>query len=747
MVILTLPVSAQSVRVDGIVTDAASDQSLPGATVQLLRGSDHIAGTITDFDGYYALIAPVPGEYRVRTSYVGYQVRIDTVTVSDTALEFNVVLEPVRSQLGELVVETDLAAPDRFAAGLTTIRPDDLARVPMPDVSYDLAGYLQTRPGIVTTGDRGGQLFVRGGTPTQNLILLDGMPVFQPFHIVGFYSAFPADNVAYADVYAGGFPAKYGGRISSVIDIVTTNGDKTRARASASIAPFLSGVRLEVPVVQGTASLVLSVRESVIDRIAEPVLGEELPFRFGDRFLKFHAFLNPTSTFTFTGLQTFDSGNLSGPDDVTSRRSTWKNDAYGATYQFIPAEAAVMTELSFYYSRIRSRYRVTPTELRRSDIDEFKMRVDFVYLMGDHEVRFGIYGGKNSFNFDVGSISRSVEGGVSSGGGFIQGKYRVGEHLQVEPGLRLEVFSRGRGTTYGPRVRVAYLPQGEGSRHRFSAAWGMYFQQLVGLMNEQDVSEVFTIWAANPRALPVPQATHYIVGWKGRVTSWLELSAEGYYKDLDHVAFPVFSNEFNNVAEYSSVKGTARGLDTGVVIESRRLAFDIGYSLAEVGYTRPMQISRAFFFAGTGSLTRLPEISFNPPHDRRHQVNAMTRYVVGNTAFGVRWQFGSGMPFTRVEGYYSSIAVTNPSGNEHLTADGTTFVSRTSPYDGRLPTYHRMDVTVEHKLRRERADITFQGGLINVYNRANIFEYNIFSGERVDQLPLIPSLGVRVDLL
>lgn len=732
---------------NGTVYDAGSDQTLPGATVQLLRGTDRISGTITDFEGHYVLLVPAPGMYRLRTSYVGFQVRIDTVSVSNTAFEFDILLEPSRSLMDELVVETVFAAPDRFAAGLTTIRPDDLARVPMPDVSYDLAGYLQTRPGIVTTGDRGGQLFVRGGTPTQNLILLDGMPVFQPFHIVGFYSAFPADNVAYADVYAGGFPAKYGGRISSVIDIVTTNGDKSRVRASASIAPFLSGVRLELPVVEDKVSLVLSVRESVIDRIAKPVLGEELPFRFGDRFVKFHAFLNRTSTFSFTGLQTFDSGNLSGPDDETNRRSTWKNDAYGATYQYIPPESAVMTELSFYYSRIRSRYRLTPTELRRSDIDDFKMRVDFVYLMGDNEVRFGIYGGKNSFDFDVGSISRAVDGGVSSGGGFIQGKFKVGERLQVEPGLRMEAFSRGRDTSYGPRVRLAYLPQGEGSRHRFSAAWGMYHQQLVGLMNEQDVSDVFTIWAANPRTLPVPQATHYILGWKGRVTTWMELSAEGYYKALDHVAFPVFTDELNNVAEYSSVEGVARGVDTGIIIESRQMALDIGYSLAEVDYTRPVQFSRAFFFAGAGSLTRLPEISFNPPHDRRHQLNAMTRWVVGNTAFGVRWQFGSGMPFTRVEGYYSSVPVTDPSGSGHLTAEGKTYVSRTSPYDGRLPTYHRMDVTLEHKLRRERAEITFQGGLINVYNRANIFEYNIFSGERVDQLPLIPSVGLRVDLL
>ena len=261
----TEEVRAQDLR--GRIQDAETRDPLPGATVILYQGQRQVAGLITDNAGMYNFGNLADGTYAVEASFVGYEVLRDTVqTPRDTRLDL--LLMPSRTLLEELIVEAQRADADRFAAGLETIRPSDLARVPMPDVTYDLAGYLLTLPGVVSTGDRGGQLFVRGGTPTQNLVLLDGMRIFQPFHVVGFYSAFPADIIATTDVYAGGFNARYGGRISSVIDIKTRNGNKTRTTGSASMAPFMSGVRLEGPIVPGEASLVLSARESLIDRIA-----------------------------------------------------------------------------------------------------------------------------------------------------------------------------------------------------------------------------------------------------------------------------------------------------------------------------------------------------------------------------------------------------------------------------------------------------------------------------------------------
>ena len=219
----TVEAHAQRVTIRGRVLDADTGARLTGATV-LLRSPDATqSGTATGPEGRFAIPGMLPGSYILEISYVGYYAWMDTIRVAPPNDWFGeIALEATDQELDELIVESPRMEDTRFVAGLETIQPSDLQRIPMPDISYDLAGYLLTLPGFVSTGDRGGQLFVRGGTPTQNLVLLDGMVIYQPFHIVGFYSALPADSIAYADVYAGGFSAKYGGRISSVIDIVST---------------------------------------------------------------------------------------------------------------------------------------------------------------------------------------------------------------------------------------------------------------------------------------------------------------------------------------------------------------------------------------------------------------------------------------------------------------------------------------------------------------------------------------------
>ena len=740
-------VHAQALQ--GRVLDAETREGLPGATVLLVQDGKRIAGQISDGAGVFVFSDILTGQYVVEASFVGYEVTRDTLHVPvDGSLD--ILLEPTQTLLDELVVESQRVNQDRFAAGLETIRPSDLARVPMPDVTYDLAGYLLTLPGVVATGDRGGQLFVRGGTPTENLVLLDGMRIFQPFHVVGFYSAFPADSIATTDVYAGGFNARYGGRISSVIDIKTRNGSKERVTGSASVAPFVNGLRVEVPVLKNEASLILSARESIIDRIAPELLGEELPFRFGDRFAKFHAFLNQTSSVTLTALRTSDTGNLRSGDasdpSADIRRSTWKNEAYGARYIYIPEDAAVMSEFSVYYSSLESRYRQTAEDVRNAEVSEMALNIGFTYLLGANQINFGIYGNTNFFDYNFSRGRSNVNTGVSSGGAFFEGRFIPNEYFQFEPGVRIESFSRGLRRTIAPRFRMQVLPSGRGSRHRFSLAWGRYHQQIVGLSNEQDVSDVFTVWTASPRGTPVPRAVHYIAGWQTRPVRWLELSVEGYRKELSDLSFPAFSEEVGVVAEFSQVNGRAQGVDLKAEVTSRHVYFSATYGHAEVNYVRPPQLSRAIFLSGTGRSVELPRLEFNPPHDRRHQVGATLRVTAGAWSVGGRWQFGSGLPFTQVNGYYTGVEVTEPTSFDFLTDVGPTLVSRSQTYGGRMPTYHRLDISIEHKMLLSQADLTLQAGVINAYDRANIFEYNIFTGNRVDQLPLIPSLGVRVDM-
>ncbi|TDI69074.1 MAG: TonB-dependent receptor [Bacteroidetes bacterium] len=745
-------VLAQRASVSGLVTSADSGDLMVGATIVLDGLDGERRAVATGIEGLFRFSRVRPGTHVLTVSFVGFTPWVDTLQVAPATDQFlEIELIEDETELGELVVETVRTAADRYIAGLETITPSALSRIPMPDVTYDLAGYLLTLPGFVSAGDRGGQLFVRGGTPTQNLVLLDGIPIYQPFHIVGFYSAFPADIISYADVYAGGFGARYGGRISSVIDIVSVNGNKKKVTGAATIAPFVTSLRVELPISKDAVSLTVSWRESVIEKVAPHLLGQELPFHFGDLFVKLHGYMTPTSSVSFTGLRTFDEGNvlsLETAKDLDVRSSSWKNEGYGIRYLFLPPDYPAMFEFAIHYSGMESEFRLTEEEFRSSKVQSFALNMQFHYLLGDTQLHYGIFANTHIFDYRLGANQRAQRSSVTSGGGFADTRFILKKVLRIEPGVRFESFSHGTSMSVGPRLRAILLPWGSRSRHQFSAAWGRYHQQIVGLNNEQDVSEVFTIWASSPQAKAVPEATHLIAGWKGRIFPWLELSAEGYRKWMKNLAFPIFSESVNGTTRFTRVEGDARGLDLKLDVSLLSFYMGASYGLAEVKYTRELGVGRTILIPGVVTTASVQEDArtFFPPHDRRHQMNVVTQYEWGQNKLSMRWQFGSGLPFTKVNGYYESLDTDKLTSSQGLTQTGSTYVSRSTLYGDRLPNYHRFDVSYERRFTFERVHATLQLGVINVMNRENIFSYNIFTGDRVNQLPLIPSLGLKIEL-
>jgi len=742
--------SAQRGSVRGVVVDGETGDLLFGATVSLDDLGGQVRRVTSGSQGLFSFSRVNPGRYALSVSFVGFETWADTVDVTfadDTYVRIEMAAQA--TEMKEIVVETVRNDPGRFVAGMATIQPSDLARIPMPDVTYDLAGYLQSLPGFVSAGDRGGQLFVRGGTPTQNLVLLDGIPLYQPFHIVGFYSAVPAEIISYTDVYAGGFGAQYGGRISSVIDITTRNANKRRFQAAGSVAPFLSGLRVELPVAEDDVSLLLSIRESVIERVAPDLLGRELPFQFGDLFGKLHAYLTPTASVSLTGLRTHDEGNIlakRSSDELGVQWSTWNNQAYGANYLYLPPDYPAMFEFGAYYTSMDSRFRLTEDEYRSSEAESFGLRMRFHYLLGDTQFHFGIFGNLNRFNYKLSPQSHFDLAAVSSGGAFIDTRFLYADHVRIEPGIRIESFSHGLRMALGPRLRLIILPEGRQSRHQLSGAWGKYHQQIIGLNNEQDVSDVFTIWAASPQYTPVPEATHLIAGYRGRFFAWLELTVEAYKKWLKNLAFPVFSEAVEGKTNFSQVTGDAEGVDMKLDVDVPSLYFSVGYSLASVTYLGSSNFGRTILIPGVETTPRIDSEEFFPPHDRRHQINAVLQFERGANRFSVRWQFGSGLPFTQVNGYYNYLSPGSLTSPAALDAQGRLYVSRSTLYGERLPTYHRLDISYERVFTFDHVRATLQAGVINLYDRNNIFSYNIFTGDRVDQFPLIPSVGLKVEV-
>jgi len=736
-----LAAQAQFASVRGRVIDASDGQPLPGAAVVVENEDDgRQTGTAADDGGYFILTRIPPGTYVLRSSFVGYIDHADTLALDFNAREtLEIALRVDETALDEVVVEGEQGASDDQGVGFLTIRPSMLARVPTPGVSADLAAYLQTQPGVVSQGDRGGQLFIRGGTPTQNLIMLDGMPIFQPFHIVGFYSAFPADLIAFADVYTSGFGARYGGRLSSVIDVNTRNGNKQRVVGAASAAPFLSTLRLEIPFVPERVSILASARESVIERIAPDVIGQELPYRFGDRFAKIHAFLNRTSSLELTGLHTYDEGDVADTEGVPNALR-WTNTAYGGNYTYLPEESPVLAQIRFVVSRLESRYVPFRSPPREADARTGGIEAQFIYYLGQSMVHAGLFGRSYSFRTKFGALED--EEFLSEGGLYGDVRWQVTSSLRLEPGLRMHSFPSRSKISFEPRLRADWQPRRFGGQHTFSMAWGQYRQDIIGLYNARDVTDAFVAWAPSPENRPVPRATHVSAGWKGWVLGSVTASVELYRKAFDDLAFAEYSADSEAGVFVNPVDGTSVGLDVKLEVLRTDFYGALNYGLGKVTYF-PRNTPD---FVGRVPERLLDLASFAPPHDRRHQVNLLARYGRGAYAVSAQWQFGSGLPFTQSAGFYEVLNITAPDATFHTQPGRPTLIQAGDLYDARLPAYHRLDLSAERRFERPRFRAVLQAGAINVYNRANLFDYDLFAGRRINQLPFIPSLGLSVEV-
>ncbi|MEM1055629.1 MAG: TonB-dependent receptor [Bacteroidota bacterium] len=746
---------AQSAALRGFVTDASDGQPLVGATVLVVQVDeagerlDEPRGAAADLDGLYVISRLTPGRYAVQASFIGYATQIDTLTLDAGVRGYDIALGLADATLGVAVVESERSTGGaRVTAGVQSIDPADIELIPTPDVSGDLASYLTTTPGVVTTGDRGGQLFIRGGEPSQNLVLLDGMAVYQPFHVLGFYSAFPSDILAGADLYAGGYPARFGGQVSSVLDIQSRTGNKQQLAAQGSVAPFVSAAQVEGPLAKGAVSFLASGRVSVVEQGAARIVDQELPYDFGDLFGKVHASVTPTSQLSVTGLRTWDRGtigedfsdldeNLAPPQEVR-----YTNTAIGLRFLYLPSVAPLRAEILANVSELDSEQGERETPIRASAVGRLSFEANLTNYLGATDLNYGAFIRTNRLRSSLTSFDAETSEFYTEAGAYLEPEVRVGG-LALQGGLRIHSFPNDGRTYLEPRAKFV-LDVGP---HQFSGAGGSYHQEVVGINDRRDVANVFTAWTRAPDLLDgngetiegVVSAWHAIGGYKVAPTSWFELVAEGYYKALDNVPVARWTSLPEFTTDLQPASGEVLGLDTRVEFRLRDVYAYLGYGLSSVTYE-----------ALPGALPsryrdEVPEgetFAYRPPHDRRHQITALLSGTVGGFELSARWQFGSGLPYTRALGFDVFL---NP-GQPFSPFDeaGQPRVIYERPFDGRLPTFHRLDLSAERTFDLGAAALTVQGALINAYDRANLFYFDTFTLRRVDQLPIIPSVGVKV---
>ena len=772
---------AQKGGIRGTVFDKKTGDPLIGATV-FLEGTTYASAT--NIDGDYNISGVPVGNYVLKAMFLGYDSIVVEVQISKKILSQNLLMEEATNQIDIVQVDAKKeAAQNDVLVSVTRITPKDIKRIPAAGGEADFAQYLQVLPGVISTGDQGGQLYIRGGAPVQNRILLDGMTLFNAFHSIGFFSVFETDIIRSADVYTGGFSAKYGGRSSAVVDIRTREGNKKRFAGMINVNPFVVKGIFEGPMMKlneengSSISFLATLKHSYL-RETSPLLysyaNEEgvLPYNFTDGHAKISFNAANGSRVNLFGF--YHSDNVRYPGLAAY---DWDAGGGGVDYRIVPGGAKFVLNGALAYSIYNATFNEegASTKVRSSGVGSFNGNMNFTYYMPKSRVM--------NFGFEINSLSTFFEYSTSNEVAITQGN-RNAPQTNIEAALYVHFKGRFGTVVIEPSVRMqAYASLGEVAIEprlglkwniteflRFKAAGGMYSQNLISSVDERDVVNLFVGFLGGPddgvfrlnidengnRQYTKTQSRlqtsiHAIAGFEADITRYLTLNLEPYYKYFPQIVSLNRNRAVGDVGKnFLAETGHAYGLDFSGTFEKDQLYLYAAYSLGYVTREDGVQNFFAHF-------------------DRRHNVNFVGAYkfrigkkkeavendkVKKRTQYpfevGVRWNLGSGFPFTRTQGFYANQTFANGINTNYLTDNTNPNTTLGVIYEdqinqGRLPYYHRLDISFKYTIDLiNHMKLTIAASVTNVYNRENIFYFDRIEYKRINQLPIMPALNINL---
>ena len=741
----------QGQTVKGVLTDEATGEAIPFANV-VLDGTRY--GAATDLNGFFLINKMPAGDYTLRVRFVGYQEFSEPITIGKGQTIVRNISLKSESKTLKTVVVTDSRIEERkiqTQVSVEKITASQIQQMPSIGGTSDLAQYLQVLPGINSTGDQGGQLYIRGGSMIQNLCLLDGMIVYNPFHSIGLYSIF---------VYSAGFGAEYGGRLSSVMDITTRDGNKKRHTGKLGLNTFGASVLLEGPLKKETANsrttitYLLSAKNSFLSKTSSllyPYLESSLPFDFLDLYGKLSINSGAGSKINFFGFR-FD-------DDVTGYQALadyhWRNYGLGTNFMLVTGSSSIL-EGHVAYSDYTINLNDSSKMEKYSRINGFNMGLDITNFIGSNRLKYGlsIEGYATDYNFynfyGIHSEQNEHTNNLSA-----YGTYKIAANKWlIDPGLRYIFYSSLNAGSFEPRIAAKYNAT---DNFRLKMAGGLYSQIFLDSRSDNDIVNLFngilsgtgslnrpTSFRGNPVKDCIQRAQHIVVGAEYDFSKHFTGNAEIYLKH--------FSNLLNSNRNKMYDRDDDSYGPTGAYAKPEYLLTDF---IIETGTAYGFDVSLCYdidwlYFWATYSLgwvKRSDEIqTYTPHYDRRHTINLLGTLRLGEThewEISGRWSFGSGFPFTQTQGMYENIRFEGGIATDYPFINGVYGIAYGELYAGRLPNYHRFDLSAKRRFsigKRSILDVNLS--VTNLYNRNNIFYFDRLTYTRVDQLPIMWSLGM-----
>jgi TonB dependent receptor/CarboxypepD_reg-like domain/TonB-dependent Receptor Plug Domain len=761
--IVSLTSFGQGVTVSGYVREAGSLESIVGASV-VVEGT--AIGTITNSYGFYSLKINAQKPVILIFSMVGYDKLTQSFTLSGSTT-FTASLKAQTQQLDEVTVRGETSPVGSTQMSVVQLSVSQIKQIPTLLGEKDVIKALQLLPGVQKGTEGSTALYVRGGGPDQNLILLDEAQVYNANHLFGFFSVFNGDAIKNVSFYKGGFPARYGGRLSSVIDLQMKDGNKQQLHGEGGIGLLSSRLTLEGPIQKGKSSFLVSGRRTYLDLLTKPLMPKEekIGYRFYDFNAKLNFELNATNKLYVSGY--FGNDALSIKENIERSTSTIKNNSLlgwgNATGTlrwnhlfsqklFLNTTAAI-TDFRFRFFEDFERARTDGTKTSSyaefgSAIRDYTLKADFDYFPDNaHSLKFGAMFTQHQFTPRAFVNQNRVSNEQESAGErydnqefglYGEDTYQISNKLSANIGLRINGL-RNSTKTYlfaEPRLSVGYQVS---ANTTLKASYSRN-NQFVHLLSNTGVGLSTDLWVPATDKAPPQQADQIAVGLtKNFPKAGLNLTIESFRKNMRNIvayregaSFLSFNDGAKDVKWEDNIT-TGRGWSYGTEILLQK---NKGRLTGWLGYTLSWTIHQ-FDELNNGK-------RFFPRYDRRHDFSAVMAYKLSpKITLSANWVYATGNALTVPQGFYYSQA--DLDGNR---LDRVDYLGSRNSF--RAEAYHRLDLAVQFHKKKKWGERTWEVGFYNAYSRRNPLYYylktqNTTEGQQTilakrSLFPIIPSV-------
>ena len=737
------PHQAEKYTASGYIKEQGSGENLFGVSVYI---PELKVGTITNEYGFFSFTVP-KGKHSVVFSYIGFTSQVKEIDLN-ADLEVSVHLIASSEALSEVVVIADQHVNESKVTQMSAVRlnPMDVQDLPALLGEKDVLKTLQLLPGIQGGSEGSSGFHVRGGTPDQNLIILDDAVVYNSNHLFGFFSVFNGDAVKSVEAFKGGFPARYGGRLSSVINIGMKDGNKEKLSGNIYIGLISSSVVLEGPINKGKTSFIMSGRRTYADLIVQPFLDkdENGGYFFTDLNFKIHHIFSSKDKLywsNYYGKDKFYSRYL----DATAKEKTnlaWGNitSTLRWNHQF---SNKLFANTSLIFSNYEFKIDIDNKDLKideyddnylfntSSDIDDYSIKTDFDYYPNNkHRVKFGAIATRHNFTPQrvvikdpySGSINKTQELNSFEGAVYLEDDWKVTDKLNFSPGFRASYFNYKAENylNFEPRIALSYKLRPDLA---FKASYSK-MNQYIHLLSSSGIGLPTDLWVSSTDNVKPQSSEQYAIGIaKDFQEKDYSFSAEAYYKKLDNVISYKEGASFLALDNLESGKNinweenitTGQGWAYGTELLFRKQS---GPLTGWLGYTLSWS-ERQFDELNLGK-------KFFDRYDRRHDISLVGIYKPSEkiTVSGT-WVLSTGNNYTLPNLQRLNNLGNFPINTKYSYYNGSEeFSSGRNNFRGE--TTHRLDLGIQfHKKKKNNKVRTWGISLYNAYSRQNPFIYTL----------------------